>query len=113
VRLLAFYGDPYVKPYVTLRDPKVKLLPIQPTTHPTDSTPRLHRWGVPLPRSRQLALVDPCLLAWLHEPQLLQRDEKELGSYSLVPLLARWAAAAAHTCCRLLLLQAVPYTMPT
>jgi hypothetical protein len=44
-------------------------------------------------------VVDPCLLAWLHEPQLLQRDEKELDAYALLPLLARWVLRRRHAVC--------------
>lgn len=33
--------------------------------------------------SRLREVLDPCVLGWLHEPQLLQKDEKEIGSYSL------------------------------
>ena len=31
----------------------------------------------------QVTINDPKLLAWLHEPQLMQKDEKEIETYSL------------------------------
>ena len=36
-----------------------------------------------MPPPQQLSLIDPRLLAWLSEPQLVQRAEKELEDYGL------------------------------
>ena len=31
----------------------------------------------------QVNITDPKLMAWLHEPQLMQKDEKEIETYNL------------------------------
>lgn len=36
-----------------------------------------------MPDPAEVNVTDPRLLAWLHEPQLLQRDEKEIEGYTL------------------------------
>lgn len=45
--------------------------------------------GLALPSFEQSSLLDPLLLAWLYEPQLVQRDEKEVEAYSLTCLAQR------------------------
>lgn len=45
--------------------------------------------GVSCP-DRPRCCVDPRLLAWLHEPQLVQKDERELESYSLQVCSSLW-----------------------
>ncbi|GAB4813275.1 hypothetical protein N2152v2_000321 [Parachlorella kessleri] len=49
----------------------------------------LHSLGLAVPPPQRLSLIDPRLLAWLAEPQLVQRAEKELEDYGLQELLAR------------------------
>ncbi len=39
--------------------------------------------GLAVPPPQRLSLIDPRLLAWLAEPQLVQRAEKELEDYGL------------------------------
>lgn len=57
-------------------------------------------WG--LPAAETLRLVDPCVLAWLYEPQLLQgasaaeQTSNELQCYSLLPLLARYQLVSCN-----------------
>ena len=36
-----------------------------------------------MPQASHIKLQDPKLLAWLHKPQLVQRDEKEIEGYTL------------------------------
>lgn len=43
----------------------------------------LLRAGLALPPAHRTALIDPRLLGWLLEPQLVQRAEKELEDYGL------------------------------
>ena len=38
---------------------------------------------VTVPQASHIKLQDPKLLAWLHKPQLVQRDEKEIEGYTL------------------------------
>ena len=44
---------------------------------------RLLKQGCQLPDPAEMSVADPKLMAWLHEPQLLQRDEKEIEGYTL------------------------------
>lgn len=44
---------------------------------------KLLRLGCQLPEAWQVSVKDPKLMAWLHEPQLMQRDEKQIEGYSL------------------------------
>lgn len=44
---------------------------------------KLLKQGCKLPDPAERNVTDPKLLAWLHEPQLLQRDEKEIEGYTL------------------------------
>lgn len=39
--------------------------------------------GLDVPKAAQVGLQDPKLLAWLHKPQLVQRDGKEIEGYTL------------------------------
>lgn len=48
-----------------------------------------------LPPIAHLRAVDPRLLAWLHEPQLVQRDERELERYGLQELARRYGLSGA------------------
>jgi hypothetical protein len=50
----------------------------------------LHSTSLPLPRPHRSLLIDPRLLAWLAEPQLVQRGDKELEEYGLVELASRY-----------------------
>lgn len=43
----------------------------------------LERLGCTAPPPHRLSLIDPRLLAWLLEPQLVQKAEKELEEYGL------------------------------
>ncbi|KAK9804751.1 hypothetical protein WJX72_003400 [[Myrmecia] bisecta] len=49
--------------------------------------------GLRLPPAGTLRLVDPAILCWLHEPQLAQKDEKEIECYNLQELVARHSPA--------------------
>ncbi|KAA6418852.1 MAG: DNA polymerase I [Trebouxia sp. A1-2] len=44
---------------------------------------KLSRLGCQLPEACQVRLKDPKLMAWLHEPQLMQRDEKQIEGYGV------------------------------
>ncbi len=44
---------------------------------------KLLRHGCELPHASITSMQDPKLVAWLHEPQLMQRDEKEIEGYTL------------------------------
>ncbi|DBB18346.1 TPA: hypothetical protein ACH3X3_000002 [Trebouxia sp. C0006] len=44
---------------------------------------KLLRLGCQLPEVWQVSMKDPKLMAWLHEPQLMQRDEKQIEGYGL------------------------------
>ena len=44
---------------------------------------RLLKQGCKLPDPAEISVTDPKLLGWLHEPQLLQRDEREIEGYTL------------------------------
>ncbi|KAL0046010.1 hypothetical protein WJX82_011272 [Trebouxia sp. C0006] len=56
---------------------------------------KLLRLGCQLPEVWQVSMKDPKLMAWLHEPQLMQRDEKQIEGYTLQVLSARWSSASA------------------
>lgn len=58
------------------------------TTCCADTLSKLLKHGCQLPDASEIRLTDPRLLAWLHEPQLLQRDEKEIEGYTLQVHLA-------------------------
>ena len=59
---------------------------------------KLLRLGCQLPEACQVSVKDPKLMAWLHEPQLMQRDEKQIEGYTLqAQLLA--TPHAFHTQC--------------
>lgn len=62
---------------------------------------KLLKHGCKMPDPAEVNVTDPRLLACLHEPQLLQRDEKEIEGYTLevTPLL--WDPAATPTPCLL------------
>ena len=67
---------------------------------------RLMRHGCHLPDACQMSFKDPKLLAWLHEPQLMQRDEKEIEGYTLKAILHKYLRSvciphlAWQACCQ-------------
>lgn len=67
---------------------------------------RLMRHGCHLPDACQMSFKDPKLLAWLHEPQLMQRDEKEIEGYTLKAILHKYLGSvciphlACQACCQ-------------
>lgn len=51
-------------------------------------------WQPPPPR--RLRLLDPVVLAWMEQPQLAQRDEKEIEAYTLEQLCPRYGTTHRH-----------------
>lgn len=51
--------------------------------HDAETLGKLLKHGCKMPDPAEVNVTDPRLLAWLHEPQLLQRDEKEIEGYTL------------------------------
>ena len=58
---------------------------------------KLLRLGFQLPEAWQVSVKDPKLMAWLHEPQLMQRDEKQIEGYTLQALLLTTPHALPYT----------------
>lgn len=50
----------------------------------------LLRHGLAVPQACSIRMHDPKVLAWMHKPQLVQRDEKEIESYTLQACLLLW-----------------------
>ena len=58
---------------------------------------KLLRVGCQLPEAWQVSVKDPKLMAWLHEPQLMQRDEKQIEGYTLQAQLLTTPHALPYT----------------
>jgi len=58
---------------------------------------KLLRLGCQLPEACQVSVKDPKLMAWLHEPQLMQRDEKQIEGYTLQATLLTTPHAVPYT----------------
>ena len=58
---------------------------------------KLLRLGCQLPEVWQVSMKDPKLMAWLHEPQLMQRDEKQIEGYTLQAQLLTTPNALPYT----------------
>ena len=72
-------------------------VPLSPSPHPSlGRCAGVLRELQPIVRAvGQHSMVCPRLLAWMHEPQLVQRDEKELERYGLQELAVHYSLSDA------------------